>query len=301
MKKLIAPVVAGVMMFGGFAGVANASQFKDVQKGSYYEVSVNFLYEQKITSGVSVDKFGVGHELSRETAVTLLMKALGYKEGEAEYSPPAGFKDVDENSYHYNFINMAHNLGIVSGVGNGNFAPKKTMTRAEMAVMIDKAYDLEAYGEESTSPFVDLKEASWAKDSINRLYRGGITGGTSATTFSPNAKITREQFATFLYNAENNEVDYMPRIVWSVMTTKAVHVDLQVPAKVNEKELTFTLMKDGKIVAARPYVEMKSNGLSKEVSVGLFADDSMFSPGTYELKIEGIDLDGENVIEFTLE
>jgi S-layer homology domain len=301
MKKLIVPVMTGVMMFGGFAGTANASQFKDVQKGSYYEVPVNFLYKQKVTSGVGADKFGVGHELSRETAVTLLMKGLGYKEGEAEYSPPAGFKDVDKNSYHYNFINMAHNLGIVSGVDNGNFAPKKTMTRAEMAVMIDKAYELEAYGEEGTSPFVDLNEASWAKDYINRLSREGITGGTSASTFSPNQKITREQFATFLYNAEKNEVEYMPRIVWTVMTMKAVHVDFEVPAKVNEKELKFTLMKDGKVVAARPVMEVTSNGLSKKVLVGLFADDSMFAPGTYELKIDGIDLDGENVIEFTLE
>jgi S-layer homology domain len=298
MKKLIVPVMAGAMMFGGFTGSASASQFKDVQKGSYYEGAVNFLYNQKITSGVSADMFGVGYELSRETAVTLLMKSLGFTEEHAAYADSVDFNDVDKNSYHYKFIKLAHALGYVNGVGNGNFAPKQTMTRAEMAVVIDKAYDLSAYGEEATSPFVDL---NWAAPYINRMYREGITGGTSVTTFSPNMKITREQFATFLYNAAKNEVEYMPRMAYADMSPYAVQVILEIPEAANENALKFTLTKDGKAVAVTKSLEVSSNSLSKEVAVELATAGAEFAPGTYELRIDGIDLDGENVIEFNLE
>jgi hypothetical protein len=162
MKKMVVTMMVGVMMFGGFTGSASAATFKDVVKGSYYENSVNFLYNQGITSGVSADKFGVGHALTRETAITLLMKALGYTEEDAHEAEDVYFKDVDKHSYYYKFIKLAYELDIVNGVGDGKFDPKKVMTRAEMAVVIDKAYELGRHGEEATSPFVDLKEASWA-------------------------------------------------------------------------------------------------------------------------------------------
>jgi hypothetical protein len=234
MKRLVVPVMAGVMMFGAFAGSTSAQVFKDVEEWSYYEESVHYLYYEGITSGISVDEFGVGHGLTRETAVTLLMKALGYTEEDAMGAADVDFKDVDKKSYYYKFIKLAHELHIVSGVGNGKFDPKKVMTRAEMATIIDKAYELDFYSKEATSPFVDLNEASWAAPYIKRIYRDGITSGTSATTFSQNRHITREDFAVFLHKAIMNGFKCVPRISYS-MSQESISIELGMEKNLDEK------------------------------------------------------------------
>ena len=46
-------------------------------------------------------------------------------------------------------------------------------------------------------PFTDAPE--WAYEPIAWCYKEGITSGTSATTFGPNAACTRAQMVTFLY------------------------------------------------------------------------------------------------------
>jgi hypothetical protein len=302
MKKLVVPMMAGVMMFGGFAGSASAATFKDVVKGSYYEDSVHFLYDYGVTSGVSADKFGVGHKLTRETAVTLLMKTLGYTEEDANAAEDVNFKDVDKNSYYYKFIKLAYELDIVNGVGNGKFDPKKTMTRAEMAVIIDKAYELDFYGEEAKSPFVDLKEASWATDYINRVYREGITSGTSATTFGPNSQITREDFATFLYKAFMNDVKSMPKLEY-MASGESISLALGVDIGLDKKKLNFILMKDGKPVEVKQEVTVpETDGFIIPVEVKLTkADASKFATGEYELRVEGTSWKGGNTFELVVE
>ncbi|MDN5300361.1 MAG: hypothetical protein PWP51_2914, partial [Clostridiales bacterium] len=46
--------------------------------------------------------------------------------------------------------------------------------------------------------FTDLTSVEWARNAIEYIAAKGITGGTSATTFSPNAQITRAEFLTML-------------------------------------------------------------------------------------------------------
>jgi uncharacterized repeat protein (TIGR02543 family) len=51
------------------------------------------------------------------------------------------------------------------------------------------------------NPFTDAKEADWFYAAVSFCAEKGITNGTSATTFSPNATLTREQFITMLLRA----------------------------------------------------------------------------------------------------
>jgi S-layer homology domain len=302
MKKLMVPVMAGAMMFCGFSSSVSASQFKDVPKGAYYEEPINYLYNQKITGGVGDGNFGVGHEMTREDAVILIMKSFKYTKEDGEDLFSADFKDIDQNHYSHNFIQLAHLLKVVDGGDNSNFEPKRTITRAEMATMIDKAFHLSSYGLGAQSPFQDLAEVSWATEYINRLYREGITGGTSATTFSPSAKVTREDFATILYKALKNQVDYMPRIDFVTMSSDAVNVDLAIPEAVDVNGLKFTFTKNGSVVNLNKSVKVTSNGLSKVAEFKLTNGGFDFTAsGTYELRIDGIDLGGQEVTKFILE
>lgn len=57
------------------------------------------------------------------------------------------------------------------------------------------------YDENINNPFADVSEDMYFFDAVRWAYEQGITGGTSADTFSPDASCTRAQMATFLWRA----------------------------------------------------------------------------------------------------
>lgn len=86
-------------------------------------------------------------------------------------------------------------LGVVSGVGNGNFAPRQKLTREQAAAMLSKLAQamgkpLPAYG----ATFGDRsKMSSWAVAAVGQVQGAGIMSGTGGNLFSPAASYTREQ------------------------------------------------------------------------------------------------------------
>lgn len=89
------------------------------------------------------------------------------------------------------------NLGAIGGYPDGTFKPDQTITRAEFASILVKAFKLEA---KKGKVFND-SAAHWAKDSIATAQGYGIVNGYSDTTFGPNDNITREQMAVMIVKA----------------------------------------------------------------------------------------------------
>ena len=109
--------------------------------------------------------------------------------------PMAQFTDVDPNSWSYPGICYCVENGLMSGIGNGLFAPKMTTTRAQMVQMLYKLADAPEVS--GTTPFTDLTD-DWYQTAVLWAYQTGVVAGTSATTFSPDAPVTREQAAVML-------------------------------------------------------------------------------------------------------
>ena len=110
--------------------------------------------------------------------------------------PKAQFSDVKETAWYYNAVNYAVEKGLMNGVGNGNFSPDGSATRAMLVTLLHR---MEGKPKVSAkTPFTDLN-ADWYKASIAWAYANKIVNGTSAITYSPDAPLTREQFATILY------------------------------------------------------------------------------------------------------
>jgi len=86
-------------------------------------------------------------------------------------------------------------LGVVAGVGNGNFAPDQTLTREQAAVMLARLANVLGNPLPIVPPtFYDNTEASgWALESIGQMQAAGIMGGTGNNMFSPLGLYTREQ------------------------------------------------------------------------------------------------------------
>ena len=51
------------------------------------------------------------------------------------------------------------------------------------------------------NPFSDVAADAYYTNAVLWAAKNGITGGTTATTFSPNSDCTRAQIVTFLYRA----------------------------------------------------------------------------------------------------
>ncbi|UJF34638.1 S-layer homology domain-containing protein [Paenibacillus hexagrammi] len=110
----------------------------------------------------------------------------------------ADFSDI-RGHWAESAIKELVNDGVIDGYPGGTFAPEKTITRAEFASMIVKAYQLKA---KSGKEFADTT-GHWAKDAIHTAAAYGILTGYSDTTFGPDDLITREQMAAIMARAAN--------------------------------------------------------------------------------------------------
>ena len=91
-------------------------------------------------------------------------------------------------------------LGILSGKGNGIFAPNENITRRDFAIMLAQALG-HSNSEPATSPFKDVADNDYGVSSIAYLYEQGITAGDDKGNFNPDANITRQEAATMLAKA----------------------------------------------------------------------------------------------------
>ncbi|MFM9332134.1 S-layer homology domain-containing protein [Paenibacillus mesotrionivorans] len=118
-------------------------------------------------------------------------------------APAAGstapyFTDIS-GSYAQKEILALAQAGILSGYEEGHFFPERPITRAELA----KVLVLATGRSESSSPtgFADVPADSWYRRYVAALVEAGITEGSSASGFSPDAYVTREELVVFFTRA----------------------------------------------------------------------------------------------------
>ena len=110
------------------------------------------------------------------------------------------FTDVPENKWYSQPVLWALEKGITSGTSATEFSPDETCTRAQVVTFLWRAKG-SPEPESDDNPFTDVKEGKYYYKAVLWAVEQGITGGTSANTFSPNQPCTRAQVATFLYAA----------------------------------------------------------------------------------------------------
>ena len=107
------------------------------------------------------------------------------------------FNDVNTGDWFYDYVEYVYENGIMDGVDSGVFSPNTATTRGMVVTIL---YRLA--GEPTVrggNDFADVAENTWYTDPVAWASNAGIVNGTSATTFSPDAPVTREQFAAMLY------------------------------------------------------------------------------------------------------
>lgn len=115
-------------------------------------------------------------------------------------APEIVFSDVQEDSYYSDPVDILTEKEIVEGIGDGKFAPKKDVTRAEAAAMIARAMDLDTDREVGKAVFKDVS-GGWYYGAIAALKEKEILHGYNDGTFKPNEPVTRAEFAKMIVEA----------------------------------------------------------------------------------------------------
>ena len=170
--------------------------FTDVAAGSYCYDAVQWAVANGITNGTDATHFSPNAGCTRGQVVTFLWRAAG----EPVVSGNVGFVDVAAGSYCYNAVQWAVAKGITKGTDTTHFSPNATCTRGQVVTFMYRAEGEPAVG--GSNGFVDVAAGSYCYNAVQWAVANGITKGTDATHFSPNATCTRGQVVTFLYRAQ---------------------------------------------------------------------------------------------------
>lgn len=131
--------------------------------------------------------------------MVMLVRALSLKADGA-----SNFADVKKEDYYYEPLSVAKQLGIITGVDNGNFNPRSDISRQDMMVIIARALKVKnklssASSNEVLNSFSDASSiSSYAVDSVAALVKEGIIQG-DGRSIHPNATTTRAEAAVVLF------------------------------------------------------------------------------------------------------
>lgn len=117
--------------------------------------------------------------------------------------PGTTFTDVPAGAYYEEAVGWAVEKGITKGTSDSTFTPDGVCTRAQAVTFLWRAAGSPA-AKASSLPFADVKAGSYYDDAVRWAVENGVTVGTSATTFSPNATCSRAQIVTFLWRAQKS-------------------------------------------------------------------------------------------------
>jgi hypothetical protein len=159
--------------------------------GNPHETMIEAIAAAGITTGCNppaANYFCPASTITRGQMAAFLARALDLPSTTKDF-----FAD-DETSIFEPQINALAAAKIANGTSATTFSPDVAVTRGEMAVFLVRALSLPA---SSTDRFRD-DETSPYEAEINALAASGITQGTSATSFSPNLPVLRDQMATFI-------------------------------------------------------------------------------------------------------
>ena len=188
MKKLLALVLALVMSMS-LVTISNAD-FKDADKIDYTE-AVDVMNAVGVFVGDEKGNFNAKENLTREQAAKIIAYLeLGSKAADAMVGGNT-FTDVASSRWSAGFIAYCAQAGIVSGVGDGKFAPAGQLTALQFGKMllVELGYDAKAEGMVGTD---------WAINTSKLMAGTKLMDGISG---SVNQVLTREKAAQMCLNA----------------------------------------------------------------------------------------------------
>lgn len=181
-------VAAGIQALKG-----STPSFPDM-RGHYAEGAVNFLRSRGIVSGYPDGNFHPDEGVTRAALIVMVVQSIQcpVKTG------PTGFPDVPADHWAAGAVKAAAERGLVRGYPDGRYYPDRKVTRAEVAAVLNQAFQPAPLQE--GIGYRDLK-GHWAEQAIASLAAAGIFDPTADGCFHPDRWMTRAEVAVALARA----------------------------------------------------------------------------------------------------
>ena len=138
--------------------------------------------------------------MTRGMFVTALGRLAGIDVGAYK---TGNFTDVKTDAYYAPYVNWAASKGIVSGIGNGQFAPDTAVTREQMAVIMTNYAKVMGYTVPKTRTEVTFADGSsigsYAADAVKAMQMAGVIQGRDGNRFDPKGTATRAEVSAVLH------------------------------------------------------------------------------------------------------
>ena len=198
MKRVLSVLTALTLM--AVLAIPSAGAYSDIPASGTLSEEVWKAVDYGLMNGYSPDTFGYGDSMTRAQFLTVVGRMMGWFEStqtaEAQITPAMQVPQ-DISTTYWTAISDAVKYQVVDD--DIPFRPNAAVTRGEMAEILVRALGLKGAAsiaeKEMSLPFTDVTSG---KGYVAIAYAIGMTNGTSATTFSPNATATRAQAAAML-------------------------------------------------------------------------------------------------------
>ena len=178
-----------------------------MESGEYYSEAVAALTAAGVFSDTECEDgaFCPGGSIDRKTMAVWVVRAVDGEDPPETHT--TRFDDIDGEGFHTRFVERMADLQITLGCGDGSgFCPDRTVTRAQMAVFLTRAFTLPD-GEDPE--FTDIARTAWYRREVTALAASGVTRGCNpdGDRFCPTQNTTRAQMAAFLHRALTADID----------------------------------------------------------------------------------------------
>ena len=173
-------------------------RFIDVPDDAWFASYVYDLVGQGVLNGMSETTFEPNGLITRAQFAKILAAASG--DDLTIYAGKTSFDDVSISAWYASYVQWAYEKGVVSGMGNNQFAPDANVTREQMAAMISR---YAKYKGVRLSPINakltfndDASISGWAKDNVYAMQQAGIINGYAdgnGYIFKPQGNATRAE------------------------------------------------------------------------------------------------------------
>lgn len=171
-KKVFTLAVAGALAAAPFSSLATAA-----------ESFVSNAYIEGYQGGFSPEK-----DVSRGELAKMIGDMLSYNSGKSSFS------DVADSHWAKGYIGVLSAKDIIDGYSDNTFRPDNSISRAELATILDRVYKNETgdKGGSKTSLFRDIRR-HWAEASIKNMERLKILDGYGDGTYRPDDTLSKEE------------------------------------------------------------------------------------------------------------
>ncbi|GLY12724.1 S-layer homology domain-containing protein [Pseudobacillus badius] len=174
-------------------------KFKDVPSDSFAYGAINDLTQRGIIHGYKDGTFKPGGTVTRGQFAAFLVRYLNLSDADSK------FKDLPKSAALYKDVSKAAKAGIIKGDTKGYVKAHEKVSRADIAVMIDRAMQLKGKFDEKVE--LDFKDKNsippYAMESVKKMTRYGIIKGKGNHTFAPADFADRAVSAEFIYRMVN--------------------------------------------------------------------------------------------------